>query len=141
MPSRRGGARPARMEDTRVSEYTIIDGVAYPIAASAPVVPAAAPAVSTPVAASPFQTIINGKEATQRWPEPLAGYARNAPAGMVQRVVREAAAFESVPGYACDAVTRTLRLGDDTRDVGHGFVVAKPSGSACPTLGCEGKIR
>jgi len=103
--------------------------------------PAPVSAPVTPRAASPFTTLVAGKAVNERWPEPLATYARNAPAGIVQRVVREAAAFESVPGFSCDAVTRTLKLGDETRDVGHGFTVAAESGSPCKTKGCTGKIR
>jgi len=103
--------------------------------------PAPVSAPVTPRAASPFATLVAGKAAGERWPEPLATYARSAPEGMVQRVVREAAAFESAPGFSCDAVTRTLALGADARDVGHGFVVKHESKSACPVTGCTGKIR
>jgi hypothetical protein len=129
-----------------MTQYTLIDGVAYPIAEDAP---AQAPVVSAPTqpkAASPFSTLVAGKAVTERWPEPLATYARNAPVGLASRVVREAAAFEAVPGYSCDAITRTLSLPrpdgtSDARDVGHGFTVAKKSGEPCATAGCTGKIR
>lgn len=113
-----------------------VDGVTYTSDA-----PASAP--SKPRAASPFAILVDGKVATReaRWPAELQAYADQAEAGSAQRVVRDAAAWLATPRYSCDNKSRTMRLGDEERAVGHGFANPKKSGEPCPSsVPCTGKV-
>ena len=120
-------------------KFTVIDGIAYPIATS-PAPAATAPAA--PVVASPFTVIGTRKPdgTVSSLPAPMAAAYAAAPQGHKSEWTRLAAAYNSVPNYACNAAARDMDGPDGSRTVGHGFISKRDSGVSCPTNGCKGTI-
>ncbi len=102
--------------------------------------PESAP-VAAPVAASPFAVLTTAVERTRDLPASVAAAMNAAADGTRQKIGRIAAAYYAEARFSCDANTRTLTGPDGPRDAGHGFITPHDSGTACPTAGCEGKIR
>ena len=119
-------------------KFTVIDGIAYPIATS-PAPAATAPAA--PAAASPFTVIGTRKpDGEPTMPTPMALAYKAAPEGHKAEWTRQAAAYHAVPNYACNAAARDMDGPDGLRTVGHGFLSHRDSGVSCPTNGCKGTI-
>lgn len=117
-----------------MAQYTIIDGVAYPIA----------------------EHTIGAEPSTARIASPFAASARVSVAGvpvdtrpailqgLPLRDIRKAAAIYAVPGYSCTVDADWLHNGETVTGAAHGFATPRKAGAPCPSTqddGCKGTIR
>ena len=105
-----------------MTQYTVIDGVAYPVATSAP----AAPAVASPFAAASI--ILPGRTAASAetsWPVELQGLDRKSR--------KRTAAVLALPGWSCTVEATYAVPGEDAPRTGalHGTTFPVESGTPC----------
>lgn len=101
--------------------------------------PASAPASAA--VASPFAVVANVKpDGTSTLPATIRDAMAAAPDGERQTRGRLAAAYFAEPGFACDAITRTINGPEGPRNVGHGFITPHKTGDPCGSTGCTGKV-
>ena len=119
-----------------MAQYTVIDGIAYPIAdGPAPVVAAPAAArVASPFAASQRVSVAGVPVDTR--PAILQG--------LPLRDARKAAAIHALPGYSCSVDADWNHDGAVITGAAHGFATERKTGTPCPSTqddGCKGTIR
>lgn len=122
--------------------FTVIDGIAYPVAEqAAPVAVKAAEAVTY---ISPLERlgIAGGSASTPAdLPSDLLIAWQNAPQGHAQREVRETARILRVPRFACSVdVKAQTTTGETITMSAHGYWRPAKTGEPCKGNGCAGTV-
>jgi hypothetical protein len=124
-----------------MTQYTVVDGIAYPIAdGPAPVALQAAEAVYV----SPLARLSGATGAASvDLPAELLPAWNGAPQGYKQRAVRETARILRLAGFSCtiDETATDTETGETVTLAKHGYWRRAKSGDACKGTDCAGKVR